>query len=423
MSQLLSSWRGNHFDRGLLPISFVFACFTLALPLPLDAQNFLSRVKPDPTVTGGKLKIPPKTDNTRKGLKGRRQKGRVESLQASGGSAESESAVEAALRWLADHQNEDGSWSFRHTPGDGCSRFQNPGTVSGKVGATGLALLPFLAASYTHLGQPDKYQMTVKRGLNYLVKQIGNDGKLSDASTHYTMYCHGIAACALAEAYGMTLDKRLKLPSQGAINFILAAQDPARGGWRYAPRIDSDTSVVGWQIMALKSALLAELKVNPNVGIGATKWLNSVQYDFAGQDIGIGSKYGYKAASGGTGATIAIGLLCRIYLGTSQLDPGLQKGLRYLEAEGPDPKNMYYNYYATMFMYQCDGPTGAFWKSWNLRMRDQLIQTQQRQGPDAGSWYFNDSHGRSGGRLYDTALSALTLEIYYRYLSMYSEEK
>ena len=310
---------------------------------------------------------------------------------------------------------------FCHTPGDGCSGFQNPGTVPGKVGATGLALLPFLGASYTHIGQPDKHQITVKRGLNYLIKHIGNDGKLNDAGTHYTMYCHGIAACALAEAYGMTLDRRLKLPAQGAINFILSAQDPTQGGWRYAPRDDSDTSVVGWQIMALKSALLAELKVNPVVGISATKWLNTVQYDFAGHDVGIGSKYGYKTPSGGTGATIAIGLLCRIYLGTSQLDPGLQRGLRYLEAEGPDPKNMYYNYYATMFMYQCDGPTGTFWKSWNKKMRDQLIQTQQRQGPGAGSWYFDDSHGRSGGRLYDTALSALTLEIYYRYLPMYAE--
>ena len=217
----------------------------------------------------------------------------------------------------------------------------------------------------------------------------------------------------------MTLDKRLKLPSQVAINFILAAQDPARGGWRYAPRIDSDTSVVGWQIMALKSALLAELKVNPNVGIGATKWLNSVQYDFAGQDIGIGSKYGYKAASGGTGATIAIGLLCRIYLGTSQLDPGLQKGLRYLEAEGPDPKNMYYNYYATQVMRHYGG---APWEKWNIKMRDSLVNSQSKQGHMKGSWHMNGGHGSSGGRLYNTSMATMILEVYYRHMPIYGKQ-
>ena len=58
---------------------------------------------------------------------------------------------------------------------------------------------------------------------------------------------------ALCEAYGMTQDRELREPAQKAIDFIIKSQDPSRGGWRYRPQEGSDTSVTGWQLMALKS--------------------------------------------------------------------------------------------------------------------------------------------------------------------------
>ena len=71
-------------------------------------------------------------------------------LRAGGGNAASEQAVANALNWLAEHQNRDGSWSFNHSPGDNCSNFLNPGSYRTKMGATGLALFPFLGAGHTH---------------------------------------------------------------------------------------------------------------------------------------------------------------------------------------------------------------------------------------------------------------------------------
>ncbi|NIL97668.1 MAG: hypothetical protein GTO62_11195, partial [Planctomycetales bacterium] len=91
------------------------------------------------------------------------------------------------------------------------------------------ALLPFLGAGYTH--QEGKYQKVVQRGLHYLMGNMivkNNMGKLfeEDGAGHEHMYCHGIAACALAEAYGMTQDSKLRTRAQLGINYIVAAQHP-----------------------------------------------------------------------------------------------------------------------------------------------------------------------------------------------------
>ncbi len=369
------------------------------------------------------------------GLGSRSTGGRAGAVRRGGGNKGSESAVEAALRWLANHQNRDGSWSFNHTAGDKCSGFANPGEVpaqgpSPKMGATGLALLPFLAAGYTH--QPsknNKYEYVVKKGLAYLVGNMDrNSGRLYEPNGywHYHMYSHGIAACALAEAYGMTQDQKLKLPAQKALNYIVAAQDPQSGGWLYEPRQGGDTSVVCWQIMALKSGILSYLTVPGHVKTMANKWLDSVGFDPS--QYGGFAQYGYREPLArdhvvdNDAAMTALGLLCRNYLGTKKDDPGQRKGVEFLGARGPGRDNVYYNYHATMVMYQNDGPKGPLWKKWNKVMRDMLINSQVKQGDDAGSWYYGGNHGESGGRLMSTCLCAMTLEVYYRYLPVYQQD-
>ena len=364
------------------------------------------------------------------GLGSRTTGGRAAGVRKGGGNGGSESAVEAALKWLADHQNRDGSWSWNHTPGDKCSGFANPGQKKTKVGATGLALLPFLGAGYTHQeGKGNKYKYVVQAGLQYLIGNMDpKSGRLYDRNgpDHEHMYSHGIAACAVAEAYGMTQDAKLKTPAQLALNYIVDAQDPESGGWLYTPRQGGDTSVVGWQIMALKSGILSYLNVPGYVKTRANKWLDYVQSDFYSEGTGIGSRYGYREAKdrhGHTypGSVTAIGLLCRNYLGTKKGDPGLRMGVEWLASQGPSPGDMYFNYYSSMVMYQNDGPKGPLWEGWNRVMRDQLINTQVKNGKDRGSWHFSGNHGNEGGRLYNTALSAMTLEVYYRYMPVYQQ--
>jgi hypothetical protein len=56
-------------------------------------------------------------------------------------------------------------------------------------------------------------------------------------------------------------------------------------------------------------------------------------------------------------------------------------------------------------------------------LRDHLIETQVKDGDAAGSWKPTGDRGAGpGGRLYQTCLSVMTLEVYYRYLPLYQKE-
>jgi hypothetical protein len=233
------------------------------------------------------------------------------------------------------------------------------------------------------------------------------------------MYAQGLASIVLCEAWGLSKDPPLKQPAQFALNYISAAQHPQKGGWRYEYRpAEGDTSVVGWQVMALTSGRMSDLRVPTKTRQLATKFLDSVQ------DQG-GAFYGYTSP-GRQPSTTAVGLLCRMYLGWDREHPGLEQGVAYLDQVGPSAENLYYNYYATQVMHHWGGPE---WTRWNERLREQLVSTQDRNGHAAGSWSplnengtRRDPHGDAGGRLYATCLSILTLEVYYRHLPLYQRQ-
>ena len=173
--------------------------------------------------------------------------------------------------------------------------------------------------------------------------------------------------------------------------------------------------------MALKSGILSKLQVPRKVKVLANRWFDLVQSEAPRGRPAVGSRYGYRKPDDREqgSATTAIGLICRNYLGTNKDDPGLQLGVQSLGRVGPQLGNMYHVYHGSMVMYQNDGPDGELWKSWNVKMRDGLISTQVKQGRDAGSWHFTGGHASKGGRLYNTAMAAMTLQVYYRYEPIY----
>ena len=325
-----------------------------------------------------------------------------------GGSESSEKAVATALRWLSNHQLHDGGWSFDHATCPTCrGQCRNPGTLKkARNAATGLALLPFLGSGQTHM--EGTYRTTIRRGLAYLVDHMQGGGSLYQEEGQ--MYAHGLASIALCEAYGMTGDEELLVPAQKALDFICYAQDEEGGGWRYKPHEPGDTSVVGWQLMALKSGHMANLVVPPLTVHRASLFLDSVQSED-------GATYGYVGISG-TEATAAIGILCRMYLGWKKDNPDMQKGAEFLSRHGPSGANLYYNYYATQVMRHWEGET---WDNWNRQMRDQLVHAQAKQGHEDGSWFSGtgDTGAGGGGRLYCTAMATMILEDYYRHLPLY----
>ena len=321
-----------------------------------------------------------------------------------GGSAASEAAVERGLEWLARHQAADGSWRFDLSGcrcDGGCSF---PGTVTSTTAATGIALLPFLGAGYTH--EQGRYRETVTRGLYFLMSRMQPSPRGGDLGEG-TMYGHGVATLALAEAFGMTGDQMLQPYVRDAMRFIETAQDLHGGGWRYLPGQAGDTTVTAWQLAALKSATLAGIPAPSPTIDGVCRFLDRVQ-------VRNGEGYGYLSPQDRP-CTSAIGLLCRVYTAWPE-EATLDRGLARLAKPGPAADDVYQNFYLSQALLLRSHPA---WKRWNARNRDQLVGRQARLGHEAGSWTFADADTRPGGRLGHTALAVLTLEVYYRLLPIY----
>jgi hypothetical protein len=337
---------------------------------------------------------------------------RVEMVTQEGGTTRTEAAVTRGLDWLSRHQAADGRWSIKHAGhGEDCD-CGNPGSVVSDSAATSLALLPFLGAGQTHL--VGKYKQEIGRGLEWLVNNQLSDGDFSRGSTGNTrMYAHGQGAIVLCEAFMLSGDTRLRAPAQKAIDFIVKSQHE-QGGWRYMPGEAGDTSVLGWQVMALQSARMAGFDVPPSTIAHAQRYLDQVEWRN-------GAWYGYVPGQKPTFTMTAEGLLCRMYLGWTLETRGgklIEGGKWLLENHPPTqkPLNMYYLYYATQTLHHIGGET---WSKWNIQMRNVLVESQQTRGHMLGSWTPMDQHDRTGGRLFATSTAICCLEVYYRQLPLF----
>ena len=352
---------------------------------------------------------PLRTLPTGGGLAGREATARSQRAATRGGSEASELAVEAGLRWILTHQQLDGSWRFHHHKGECNGQCPNEGERESTTAATGLALLALLGAGYTQETGP--HQVAVQNGLNYLLRKIRytpHGGILAEGKDG--MYAQAIATMALAEALTMTGDTNLIPAVDEAHKYIVKAQH--RGGsWGYNAGSPGDTTLTGWQLMALKSSQLAGFPTEQTTWLAAERFIDSMS-----SSVGT---FGYKSPENVTHATTAVGLLSKMYLGLHKEHHTVVDGSTLLSDYGPAPDDVYFNYYATQVLHHLQGPN---WKIWNNAMRDHLIATQvQGVGHADGSWYFEDQHGKVGGRLYTTAMAVMILEVYYRYLPLYEE--
>jgi hypothetical protein len=277
-----------------------------------------------------------------------------------------------------------------------------------------LATLCFLGANHTHLSN-GPYRGTVAKGVRWLLKkQDGEGGLLGDE----TMYSHGIATLALSEAYGMTDDGNLALPVQRAVDFIIGARNKREGGWRYEPGQAGDTSVLGWQVMALKSAELAGTHV-PAAGFHTARdWMNKVEHP------GVPGAYGYQPGRRPNPAMTAEGMFALQLLGARPQERRMKNSAELIYRYPPSwesRQNTYYWYYATLALFQHQGPK---WEQWNEAMTNELIASQRKDGAAAGSWDpEQDEWAVKAGRVYQTTLCTLMLEVYYRYLPLYMLEE
>ena len=324
----------------------------------------------------------------------------TETIEGLGGSAETQGAIALALDWFSKHQEPDGRWDMvKH---GGRAQHDNAGTA--------LALLCYYGWGADHV-KKGPYQDTVKKAIDWLVSRQAEDGSLMGKASQ-GMYDHGISTIALCEAYGVSGDSKLKEPAEKAIAFLIKAQDPKTGGWRYKPRQGSDTSVFGWQYMALKSAEIAGLEVPKKVMDDANRWLDFVG---GGKHGGI---YGYDNKGGNRRAMIPTGMFCRQLATVPPTDPRMKEGADYMRSHpiNETRPDYYYLYYGTLAMYQHQGPG---WEEWNERMKQVMTDLQVKSGGDRGSWMAQGGHAGAMGRVVSTAIATLSLEVYYRILPIY----
>lgn len=335
---------------------------------------------------------------------------RVQAIEQGGGSESTEASVQAALAWLVGNQESDGRWSAaRHEAGRENPRLgQNRGGTGADAdtGITALALLALLGDGQTHLA--GEHRVAIQHGLEFLLASQADNGSLAgEAKLFASMYCHGMATLALAEAMALSGDPRLRPFVEKAVAYSVAAQHSG-GGWRYQPGDLGDMSQFGWQLMALKSAEVAGVKVPQLTKDRMHRFLDSVS---SGRAKGLAA---YRSVERPSRTMTAEALLCRHLLAESPNPTTVSEATTFILQELPSQgdANVYYWYYGTLAMRMTGG---AGWQRWNEKLKTQILGSQRTTGVFLGSWDPDKTWGSYGGRVYQTSLSALCLESYYRY--------
>ncbi|MBN2713290.1 MAG: terpene cyclase/mutase family protein [Planctomycetes bacterium] len=336
--------------------------------------------------------------------------GRRNAVRRGGGSRRTENSVDWALRWLAAHQESDGHWDVAKYGGKGW----NSHDKDTQIGCAGLAILAFLGAgNSTKFG---KFRSNVKSAVDWLIKQQKSNGCFG--SEHG--YQPAMATMAIVEAYGMSSEGRLKEAAQKAVDYVVSSQ-ATDGSWDYKPNSKrSDLSVSGWYIMALKSAKVAGLNAKHDA---YEKALSFVDHMTSDNGVTAYQTEGGKAPApwgDGHGMT-AVSLCCQQFLGHKRNHPKVvATASKTVKDELPVSSkfNFYTWYYQALGIFQT-GITSEYWKKFNDPMKNTLVSTQVQLGTfeeNKGSWNPDtDPWGPAWGRVGQTALGALMLEVYYRY--------
>jgi len=298
------------------------------------------------------------------------------------------------LQFLASTQTEKGDWS---------------GGIEQGPGVTGMAVLALLASGEdANFGL---YSNPIRKALRSIITT-------QDAKTGFfgqSMYHHGFAMLALAEAYGAVDERNLwaetKAPRTigqalelGVRAAITSQKGNSNSAWRYQPNgTDADTSVSGAVLVGLLAARNAGIEVPDESIDKAVAYFKSMT-----------SKNGevaYSGGMGGFGESMARSSIAALsYAVARRKDLTEYKAtLGYITDRLEQPAQIYteyVRYYEAQALFQGDL---AAWEKWNKLLVRQLKEAQQPDGSIRGQF----------GPAVATSLSLLSLALNFRFLPIY----
>ncbi len=307
-------------------------------------------------------------------------------------------AVDRGLTYLAEAQQEDGTW---------------PSGWGKNTGIASLCVMAFLAKGYTPgTGQ---YGDAINKGIDFVLNSRQENGMLlGGGRSQGPMYSHTIAALMLSEVSGMVdLERQEKVDEvlPEALKIILAAQkirksDRFKGGWRYQPNSsDSDISCTGWPLMALRSARNNGAEVPTEAIEDALGFITRCH----NRDGGFGYQPGGGSGPGRTG----VGLLCLELCGRHRSEAAIAAGKWLLKRPPRNPRESHFYYaiyYCSQGMFQLGD---EYWEPFAAQMYENLLKAQQENG----SWPKGSSSRE--GECYTTAMSVLAMSVPYCQLPIY----
>lgn len=310
-------------------------------------------------------------------------------------------AIARALDYMATQQAAEGYW---RTDAWGES-----------TAITALAVMAYLSAG--HLPGEGPYGEQINKGVRWIISQQQPNGMFVHKNhSHGPMYSHGICTLMMAEVAGMVDGPdavAVRRSLESGVRLILEAQsvnkyDRHEGGWRYQiDSRDSDLSVTGWQVMALRAAKDIGCDV-PVESIEAA--INYVKMCGVRNHEG----FGYQPGNGATPTLTGTGIACLEVCGDHHAQETLG-GAAWL-VKNPLQENSSYFYYGVYYTGVGMFKVGGDLAEGNKRhLANVLLPIQS---PD-GSWEPKHGSERNAGRIYATSLSVLGLAIDYRYLPIY----
>ncbi len=308
-----------------------------------------------------------------------------------------QSAVDRGLQWLAGRQNA--------TTGEWPTDVGGGGSPTAAV--TSLSAMAFMARG--HVPGQGMYGENINLAVDRVLALQRPNGLIASEGWIDTMYDHGISTVMLCEAYGMLDEKRQADAGKAiakAVRLILTAQavqkdSDASGGWRYTPEAsDSDISVSGWQLMALRGAA--------NIGAAVPKRAidMGIAYIKRRAEEDGGFTYGAAGIGGGSAARTGTGILALELLGQHNAKESLAGGSYLMRTPAATPDTTYYfytEYYCAQASWQLGG---NYWKNINRPIRESLLSRQHMDG----SWSTTVGSEAAAGQSYATSMAILAAD-------------